>query len=114
MCLLCRGLGTLVAFVVLAAGLGVAPASAHDEFRFVGTVVRVETGRNRFSMKFREEDKTEVTVQIAFTPKTEVTRDKKNVARSELKAGMSVVVDALGDDYDNLEAVTIRIVPAIK
>src|SRR3990170_2798019 len=87
MCLLCRGLGTLVAFVVLAAGLGVAPASAHDEFRFVGTVVRVETGRNRFSMKFREEDKTEVTVQIAFTPKTEVTRDKKNVARSELKAG---------------------------
>ena len=83
----------------------------HDEFRFVGTVVRLEIARNRFSVKFKEADSTEETVQIAFTPKTEITRDKKRVAKAELKAGVHVVVDALGDDYDSLEAVAVRIVP---
>ena len=49
--------------------------------------------------------------QIALKKDTEYTRDKKKIDRSQLKAGLKVVVDALGDDYDNLEAVAIRIVP---
>jgi hypothetical protein len=107
--LLARAIGiTVVLFAVAPAFSALA---AHDEFRFVGTVVRLELARNRFSMKFKEADGREETVQVAFTAKTEVTRDKKSVARAELKPGVHVVVDALGDDYDNLEAVAVRIVP---
>ena len=92
---------------------GAAPAvSAHEEFGFVGTLVRIDTARNRIAVTFKENTRDE-TVQIALTPKTEITRDKKKVARSVLKRGLSVVVRALGDDYDTLEAVEIRIVPPL-
>jgi len=104
----------LIALMLCAASAVARPTSAHDEFRFVGTVVTLELSENRFSMRFQEFDKTVVTVQIAFTPKTEVTRDKKPVPRASLKPGTSVVVDALGDDYDNLEAIAIRVVPPVK
>ena len=86
---------------------------AHDEFRFIGTVTKMDAARGRVTMKVVE-NKKEETIEIALTPKTEITRDKKRVARSELKAGLYLVVDALGDDYDNLEAVEIRIVPPPK
>jgi len=86
---------------------------AHDEFRFIGTVTKIDTARGRVTMKVIE-NKKEETIEIALTPKTEITRDKKRVARSELKAGLYLVVDALGDDYDSLEAVEIRIVPPPK
>jgi hypothetical protein len=86
---------------------------AHDEFRFIGTVTKIDTARGRVTMKVVE-NKKEETIEIALTPKTEITRDKKRVARSELKAGLYLVVDALGDDYDSLEAIEIRIVPPPK
>lgn len=86
---------------------------AHDEFRFIGTVTKMDAARGRVTMKVIE-NKKEETIEIALTPKTEITRDKKRVARSELKAGLYLVVDALGDDYDSLEAVEIRIVPPPK
>lgn len=89
---------------------GTAALSAHDEFRFVGSLVSVETAKNQVSVKFKENGKDE-TVQVKLTPKTVLTRDKKPIAKSDLKAGQSVVVDALGDDYDDLEAVEIRVVP---
>jgi hypothetical protein len=53
------------------------------------------------------------TVLIAVNKETLITRDKKKVAASELKKGGSVVVDALGDDLDDLTALEVRIVPAI-
>lgn len=103
------------AFVVFViSGLAVAGAArlcAHDEFRFVGSIVTVAANRQRFGLRFKEEDGKVETVQIAITAKTEVRRDKDAVPISALKAGLYVVVDALGDDYDNLEAVTVRIVP---
>jgi hypothetical protein len=34
------------------------------------------------------------------------------VARSEVKVGGNVVVDARGDDIDDLQAVEIKLVPA--
>jgi len=37
----------------------------------------------------------------------------KTVPRTELKAGLSVVVDALGDDLTDVVALEVRIVPAI-
>ena len=88
-------------------------ARAHDEFRFIGSLTKVDAARGRVTMKVVENRKEE-TIEIALTPKTEITRDKKRVARSELKAGLYLVVDALGDDYDSLEAVEIRIVPPPK
>jgi biopolymer transport protein ExbD len=91
--------------------VGATPSWAHDEFRFVGTLVKVELPQQRVSVKFKEADGKDETVQIALKKDTEITRDKKKIDRSQLKAGLSVVVDALGDDYDNLEAVEIRIVP---
>ena len=86
---------------------------AHDEFRFIGTLTKMDAARGRVTMKVVENRKEE-TIEIALTPKTEITRDKKRVARSELKAGLYLVVDALGDDYDSLEAIEIRIVPPPK
>jgi len=92
--------------------LGVTPSWAHDEFRFVGTVVKMDNQKSRLSMKFKENSK-DVTVEIAILADTAITRDKKKVAKSELKPGLSVVVDALGHDYSDLEAVEVRIVPPL-
>lgn len=99
---------------VLALLAGLAPAiAAHDEFRFIGTLTKMDAARGRLTMKVVENRKEE-TIEIALTPKTEITRDKKRVTRGALKAGLYLVVDALGDDYDSLEAVEIRIVPPPK
>ncbi len=86
--------------------------SAHEECGFVGTLVTVNLAKNRIAVKYKENGKDE-TVQIALTPTTEVTKDKKPVPRSTLKAGLSVAVRALGDDDTHLEAVSIRIVPPL-
>ena len=104
--LVCVLAATALLFVV-----GVSPARAHDEFRFVGTLVNVEAAKNRVSVKFKENGKDE-TVHVKLTGQTLITRDKKKISKSDLKAGLSVVVDALGDDYETLEALEIRIVPA--
>ncbi len=100
------------AVLVALVTLGVAPSWAHDEFRFIGTVVGMDLQKNRLSMRFKENSK-DVTVVIAITEKTAISRDKKPVAKSALKAGLSVVVDALGHDDSDLEAVEIRIVPPL-
>jgi hypothetical protein len=102
-----RFTGALVAFLAVS---GVA-LRAHDEFRFVGTVVSMDAAKNRLGVKFKEANGKEETVQIAIKSTTEITRDKKKVPKTALKAGISVVVDALGDDYNTLEALEIRIVP---
>lgn len=99
----------LIAAMILTAGRA---SSAHEEFGFVGTLVTVNIAKNRIAVKYKENGKDE-TVQIALTPKTEVTKDKKPVPRATLKAGLSVAIRALGDDETNLEAVTIRIVPRL-
>jgi hypothetical protein len=46
---------------------------------------------------------------------TVISRDKKKVDASELKAGLSVVVDAYGDSLEDSDvlAIEIRIVPPI-
>jgi hypothetical protein len=44
---------------------------------------------------------------------TLIYRDKQKVAATELKVGRSVVVDALGDSFDDLVALEVNIVPAI-
>jgi hypothetical protein len=82
-------------------------ASAHDEFRIIGTLTRVQA--HQIDVKQKDGR----TVAITLNTETLVTRDKKKVAASELKKGGSVVVDALGDDLTDLSALEVRIVPAI-
>lgn len=91
----------------------VAQSSAHDELRFVGTVVRMDGAKNVLTMAYREGTKDE-RVDMTLTEKTTITRDKKDVPRSELRPNVTVVVDALGDHEGGVEAVSIRIVPPIK
>ena len=88
--------------------LGAPAVSAHDAFRIIGTLTRV----GEFDIEVKSEDFG--TVSIKINKDTPVIRDEKPVARSELKKGRSVVVEALGDEETDATAMQIRIVPDIK
>ena len=96
----------LVTVIVLALS---AQLLAHEEFRIVGTVVKLE--KSQLQVKARNAK----LWSVALTGETFIHRDKdqNKVAQTELKAGTSVVVDALGDTEADLQALEIRIVPAI-
>lgn len=85
--------------------LGAAHALAHDEFRIIGTVTKLQN--SRLDVKTKEGR----TISIALNQETLISRDKKKIETTELKTGRSVVVDALGDSYDDLVALEVRIVP---
>lgn len=95
-------LAIFVLFVVSAPRL-----SAHDEFRIIGELTRVQDHQIDVTQKDSR------TVSVAVNNETLFTRDKKKVDAKELKKGQSVVVDALGDDLTDLTALEVRIVPAI-
>ena len=97
--------------VVLFALAVAAPLAAHDELRFVGTVVRMDARANVLSMRTKDDGK-DVTLAIPFTKETKVERDGKPVASSELRPNTYIVADTLQDHDGHLEAVRIRIVPA--
>ena len=98
-----------VAWCLLFAAVVVAgaPLLAHEHFRIIGTVTKLE------SRQVDVKNKDGKTTSMSIDKQTKVTRDKTKVAVAELKAGQSVVVDAYGDDEFDLLAVEIRIVPAI-
>jgi hypothetical protein len=79
---------------------------AHDDYRIIGTVSKVTA--TLLDVKQTKDGKT---ITMDITKKTVVTRDKKKVGQAELKTGLSVVVDAVGDSLDELDAVEIKIVP---
>ena len=78
---------------------------AHDEYRVVGVVTK--TTATSVDVKNKEGKN----YSIQMNKQTAVTRDENAVAVTELKAGVTVVVDALGDSESDLSAVSIRIVP---
>ena len=94
-------LGIVAALVVSSTSL-----AAHEKYRVIGTVAKVEG--TVVDVKQTKDGKT---ITMDMTEKTVVTRDKKKVGRAELKTGVSVVVDAVGDSLDELDIVEIRIVP---
>jgi hypothetical protein len=103
-------------FAVIAGGSAV---RAHEQYRMVGTLVQVEPARgatHRISIKFKwsAADTEEVVARVYVYPATVITRDGNKVPASELKVGLSVVVDATGDSWDLSDADSIRIVPPIK
>src|SRR5215207_10629488 len=80
---------------------------AHEHFRVIGTVTKLE--KTEIAVK----NKAGKTLSLSMDKQTKVNIDKKKVTTAELKVGQSVVVDAYGDDEFDLLAVDIRIVPAI-
>ena len=97
-------LGLVVMMVV---GIGGSGAFAHEHFRVIGTITKLDT------KQFEVKDKTGKLWTIYLDKKTKVSRDKKPVAVAALKIGQSVVVDAYGDDESDLLALDIRIVPPL-
>ena len=93
---------TIAVFVLSAVN-----ALAHDEFRIVGTISKVEKTQLQVTTTERK------TYKIKLDSQTLISRDKKKVAADELKAGRTVVVDAIGDSEADLLALEVRLVPAI-
>jgi hypothetical protein len=87
--------------------LGVSMASAHDEFRIIGTITAAQP--TQLQVKSREGK----ALSIKVNDNTLVYRDNKKVTRTELKAGRFVVVDALGDTIEDSLALEVRIVPSL-
>ena len=98
--------GFSVMSIVAALVISGASLSAHDKYRIIGTVAKMSG--TILDVKQTKDGKT---ITMDMTDKTVVTRDKKKVGRAELKTGVSVVVDALGDSLDELDVVEVRIVP---
>ena len=95
-------LATLIVLV-----FGGLPVRAHEAFRIVGTIA------TRQGAQLGVKTRAGRTIYVELTKTTIVLRDKTKVAATELKPGLSVVVDALGDDDSDLTAKQVRIVPAL-
>lgn len=100
-----RRLITLATLIVLS--VGVTSVRAHRAFRLVGTVTSYKAPL--LGVKTTQGG----TVYVEMKKTTIILRDKVKVRVTELKPGLSVVVDALGDDDSDLTAKQVRIVPAI-
>jgi len=87
--------------------LSMASLYAHDDFRIIGTVLKVSEGK--LDVKQTKSGKT---FSMKTNQATFVTRDKKKVSNAELKPGTNVVVDASGDSVADLVVLEVRIVPA--
>lgn len=97
----------IVGFALMLAVIAAPHVFAHEHFRVIGTITKLDT------KQFEVKDKTGKLWTIYVDKKTKVSRDKKLVAVSALKVSQSVVVDAYGDDETDLLALDIRIVPPI-
>lgn len=95
----------LILAAVLTIGLMAVQAAAHDSYRIVGVVTQRQD--MRVTVKSRDGRAT----TIAMNKQTEVTRNKKRVDASEVKVGVSVVVEALGDSEADLMAMELQVVP---
>jgi len=77
--------------------------SAHEKFKIVGAIVKVHA--KQLDVKAVDG----ATYEIDMTESTQVMRGLKKVTQSDLQAGQQVVVEALGHDMFDLEAVLVRI-----
>ena len=81
---------------------------AHEKYRIVGVLVKVAA--TEVVIKTKDEHR----FTVYLEDKTIYQRDKKKIAKPVLKVGQSVVVDALGDGDEDLGAVVVNLVPALK
>lgn len=97
----------ILGLVVLIAAIGTNRVLAHEHFRVIGAITKLDP------KQFEVKEKTGKLWTIYVDKKTKVSRDNKPVALAALKVGQSVVVDAYGDDESDLLALDVRIVPPI-
>lgn len=97
----------MIAGVLAGLIAGMAPAAAHSDYRIIGTITKV-TGKT-LDVKQTKGGKT---ISMTTDEATLVIRNKKKVSATELKAGLSVVVDASGDSLEDLVVLEVRIVPS--
>lgn len=90
----------LAAALVLAV---VSTVSAHEKFKIVGVIVKVHSAQ----LDVKAVDG--ATYEIDMDDTTQVMRDLKKVPQSELRSGQRVVVDALGHDMFDLQAVLVTL-----
>ncbi|MGE3492420.1 MAG: hypothetical protein AB7N29_20620, partial [Vicinamibacterales bacterium] len=86
-------------FIAALAFVAVAVVSAHERFKIVGTIVKVHAAQ----LDVKAVDG--ATYEIDMLENTQVMRELEKVPRSELRAGRQVVVEAMGHDMFDLEAV---------
>ena len=91
----------------------VTPSVAHDKYRFIGTVTKMDGPKKLLTIKTTDK-KLPAELEIDITAKTRIEQDGKKVTSAALKPGVYVVIDALGDDVFQTSAVSVRIVPAPK
>jgi len=97
----------MIAVGTVAMMLSVVPTWAHDDYRIIGTVLKVSAGT--LDVKQTNDGKT---ISMKTDKETIVTRDKKKVSNAELRVGTNVVVDASGDSLQDLLVLEVKIVPA--
>jgi hypothetical protein len=95
----------LLALLVLM--VAAAPLGAHEHFRIIGTLTKLE------AREIAVKNKDGKTTDMSMDKQTKVLLDKKKGSTADLKVGQSVVVDAYGDDEFDLLAVEVRVVPAL-
>ena len=83
-------------------------AFAHDEFRYIGVITKI----SKTSLQMKAQGGKAVNVRL--DGQTYFNKDKKKLEPAAVKAGDTVVVDALGDSEADLQALEVRVVPAIK
>ena len=96
------GLRLAVAAVFLA--LVATPSVGHEKFKIVGSVLKIHA--EQIDVKAVDG----ATYEIDFLDGVPVTRNHKKVARTELRIGAKVIVNALGHDMFDLEAVEVQLV----
>ena len=90
----------LIAGFLLVATVGL---PAHEKFKIAGSIVKVHA--TQLDVKAVDG----ATYEIDMNESTQVMRELRKVPQSELRAGQQVVVEALGHDMFDLEAVLVRI-----
>ena len=93
-------LTSLLLVLTLAAPAGL---QAHEKFKIVGAIVKVHA--TQLDVKAVDG----ATYEIDMNEGTQVLRGLKKIPQSELHAGQQVVVDALGHDMFDLEAVLVTL-----
>jgi hypothetical protein len=88
-----------VAMVVLLSSAG----DAHEKFKIVGTVLKVHAEQ----LDVKSVDGS--TYEMDMFDSAAVFRKNRKVAKSELKPGVKVTVNALGHDMFDLEVVEVHI-----
>ena len=97
-------MGLRLAAIVVCLAFVATPTVAHEKFKIVGTVVKIHA--EQIDVKAVDG----ATYEIDFLDSVPVTRKAKRVARTEVKAGVKVIVNALGHDTFDLEAVEVQLV----